>query len=240
MKELSEPAVEKFIEKIKRSGIYPPVDHMPYLPNLASPKEDVYAKSLDALIAELGRCETLKIPYLVTHLGSHLGSGVEKGYQRVADSINTAFETVENDVMLLLENTAATKNSVGGSFEDIKAIMDRVDIIERVGVCFDTCHAFVAGYEIRTKEDLKSTLEHFDEVVGIEKLKLIHLNDAKADLGSKLDRHEHIGLGYIGEGGFRVILQNPNLKDLPMILETPVDERRDDLGNIRKVRELAD
>ncbi|MHC1564828.1 MAG: deoxyribonuclease IV [Candidatus Syntropharchaeales archaeon] len=240
MKELSEPAVEKFIEKVKRSGIYPPVDHMPYLPNLASPDEHIYRKSLDALIHELGRCEALEIPFLVTHLGSHRGSGLANGYQRIADAINRAFTEVENDVILLLENTAGTKNSVGGFFEDIRAIMDRVDNIERIGICFDTCHAFVAGYEIRTKESLKATLEHFDAVVGLEKLKLIHLNDAKGDLGSKLDRHEHIGLGYIGEEGFRVILQNPHLKNLPMILETPVDERCDDLGNIRKVRELAD
>ncbi|HEC56423.1 MAG TPA: deoxyribonuclease IV [Candidatus Syntrophoarchaeum butanivorans] len=240
IKELTPTEIELFIEKVKESRIYPPVDHMPYLPNLASPEEDVYRRSVDALITELERCGMLEIPYLVTHLGSHKGSGLENGYRRVADAINTAFSRVDNDVILLLENTAGTKNSVGGAFEDISAIMDLIDRIDRIGVCFDTCHAFVAGYEIRTREGLDATLKHFDEVIGLSQLKLLHINDTKGDLGSRLDRHEHIGLGMIGEDGFRVILRDPRLRDLPMILETPVDQRRGDLDNIRKVRELAD
>ncbi|RLG33030.1 endonuclease [Methanosarcinales archaeon] len=238
-KELSQTAINKFVEKLESSGLYPPVVHMPYLPNLASPDEEVYKKSVNTLIAELVRCQELTIPYLVTHLGSHRGSGIEKGYERVADAIKTAFDEVENDVIILLETTAGTKNSIGGSFEDIKAIMNQIDDINRIGVCFDTCHVFVAGYEIRTAEGLERTLKHFDEVIGLSKLKLLHINDSKGDLGSRLDRHEHIGLGYIGEDGFRLILHDPRLRDLPMILETPVDERCDDRCNIEKVRELA-
>jgi deoxyribonuclease-4 len=143
-------------------------------------------------------------------------------------------------VMLLLENTAGTKNSMGGTFEDIRRIMDRIERKERIGICFDTCHAFAAGYELRTEKSLNATLQHFDEVLGLDQLKLLHLNDAKGGLDSRLDRHEHIGLGYIGEDGFRVILNDARLKGLPMILETPVDDRRDDTGNLQKVRELAD
>ncbi len=141
--------------------------------------------------------------------------------------------------MLLLENTAGTKNRMGGTFEDIRRIMDHIEHKDRIGICFDTCHAFVAGYELRTEESLNATLQHFDEVIGLDHLKLVHLNDAKTGLDSRLDRHEHIGLGYIGEDGFRVILDDARIKELPLILETPVDNRRDDRGNILKVRELA-
>ncbi|MEA2076344.1 MAG: deoxyribonuclease IV [Euryarchaeota archaeon] len=241
IKELTETAAIRFSGKVKHSKIFPPVDHMPYLPNLAAPTDDVYDKSVAALTEELKRCNALQIPYLVTHLGSHRGSGKEAGLRRIGNAINTAFREVaiDNGVMLLLENTAGTKNSMGGTFEDIRAIMARIEHKERIGICFDTCHAFVAGYELRTEKSLNATIQHFDEVIGLGHLKLIHLNDAKAGLDSRLDRHEHIGLGYIGEGGFRVILKDARIRDLPMILETPVDDRRDDRGNLRKVRELA-
>jgi deoxyribonuclease-4 len=239
IKELTEPETLRFIEKVEHSEIFPPVDHMPYLPNLAAPTDDVYKQSVAALIEELKRCDSLHIPYLVTHLGSHRGSGKAEGFRRIMEAINIAFNEANNSVMLLLENTAGTKNSMGGTFEDIRRIMDYIEHKDRIGICFDTCHAFVAGYELRTEERLNATMQHFDEVIGLDHLKLIHLNDAKAGLDSRLDRHEHIGLGYIGEDGFRVILKDARIKELPMILETPVDNRRDDRGNIQKVRELA-
>ena len=238
-KDLSTEQIEKFTEGIKESGIYPPVAHMPYLPNLASPKEDVYSRSIDTLANEIVRCSALRIPYLVTHLGSHLGKGMEEGFGRIISAVNTA--TCENrNVMLLLENTAGTKNSMGGSFEDIQRIIDGLERDEMVGVCFDTCHAFAAGYELRTAEALDATIAEFDRTIGLDRLKLIHLNDSKGALNSGVDRHEHIGMGEIGEYGFRSILHHDVLKTLPMILETPVDERRDDVGNIRVVRMLAD
>jgi deoxyribonuclease-4 len=239
IKQLVESETQQFIKKVEQSGIFPPVDHMPYLPNLAASADDVYSQSVAALIEELRRCGALQIPYLVTHLGSHRGAGEAVGLRRIIDAINTAFQEVDNRVMLLLENTAGTKNSMGGTFEHIRRIVDEIEQRDRIGLCFDTCHGFVAGYEMRTEEGLNATLEHFDEVLGLENLKLIHLNDAKGELDSRLDRHEHIGLGYIGEDGFRVILHDPRLRDLPMILETPVDKRRGDVENIEKVRELA-
>ncbi len=239
IKPLSETETTRFIEKIEHSEIFPPIDHMPYLPNLAAPTDEVYEKSVETLISELKRCDALQIPYLVTHLGSHRGAGKEIGLQRIVDAINTAFREAENSVLLLLENTAGTKNSMGGTFEDIRHIVDRIEHKDRIGICFDTCHGFAAGYEVRTEESLNKTLQHFDAVLGLENLKLIHLNDAKGGLDSRLDRHEHIGLGYIGEDGFRVILTDPRIKDLPIILETPVDNRRGDTENIQKVRELA-
>ncbi|MDH5770490.1 MAG: deoxyribonuclease IV [Candidatus Bathyarchaeota archaeon] len=238
-KTLSEDDVKNFTRKLADSGIAPAVSHMPYLPNLASPKEDVYEKSVETLTAEVHRCGLLNIPYLVTHLGSHLGAGMELGYRRIVDACNEALSEVENDVIMLLENTAGTKNSMGGTFKAIRHIIDGVEQKSRVAVCFDTCHAFAAGYDLRNEKALSETLERFDEVIGLDLLRVVHLNDSKGDLGSQIDRHEHIGLGFIGEEGFKTILRNETIRPLPLILETPIDKRRDDYGNLEKVRELA-
>ena len=237
-KDLSDEDANSFTAKLKQSDMGPVFDHMPYLPNLASPDADIYKQSVSTLISELYRCGQLQIPFLVTHLGSHRGSGHKEGLKRLVDAISSAFSETENEVMLLLENTAGTENSMGGSLGDIAAIIDALDS-KRVGVCLDTCHLFGAGYELRTPEGIGSTLDEFDTLIGLKRLKLIHLNDSKGDLGSALDRHEHIGLGKIGEIGFRSILGNETIKSLPMILETPIDFRRDDQGNLRVARELA-
>jgi deoxyribonuclease-4 len=235
---LSKESCKTFRSKILSSHLLP-VDHMPYLPNLASPKSDIYDKSVAALASELERCSLLGIPYLVTHLGHHLGDGIAGGRERVVKAINAALKVSDNSVMLLLENTAGERNSVGSTFEHIRAIMDGINCQNRIGICFDTCHAFAAGYELRTETGISETMTQFDNAIGIHNLKMIHLNDTKGDLGSSLDRHEHIGMGYLGEGAFRLILHHPVLSALPLICETPVDERRDDVGNIEKVRELS-
>jgi deoxyribonuclease-4 len=237
-KPLSDGDCDSFRKKIGATGILP-VDHMPYLPNLASPKDEVWQKSVETLGAELDRCHRLGIPYLVTHLGHHLGAGIAGGRERVIRAINEALAGSDSRVTLLLENTAGEKNSVGSSFEHIHAIMDAITPPERIGICFDTCHAFAAGYELRTDAGIAGTLAQLDEQVGLHHLKIIHLNDTKGDLGSGLDRHEHIGMGFIGEEGFRRILHHKEFSSLPLICETPDDARRDDAGNIAKVRELA-
>jgi deoxyribonuclease-4 len=237
-KDLTPEDTESFVLKMKRSGIGPAFDHMPYLPNLASSKDEVYNQSVATLSAELLRCSQLRIPYLVTHMGSHLGSGREAGIRRIVEAIDAAFSSAKNDVMLLLENTAGTKNSMGGSFEDIAAVVDAADS-RLLGICLDTCHLFAAGYELRTPDGLNQTLEKFDRAIGWERLKLVHLNDSKGAIGSGLDRHEHIGQGMIGEAGFRAILGHEKIRTLPLILETPIDSRRDDRGNLKAARELA-
>jgi deoxyribonuclease-4 len=152
--------------------------------------------------------------------------------------VNDSFNSVENEVVLLLENTAGTRNSMGSAFEDISCILSRIKVDKRVGVCFDTSHAFAAGYDLVSGGAVQHTLHRFDEVIGLEALKLVHLNDSKGALGSRADRHEHIGMGKIGERGFRNILRS-RLGQLPLILETPIDRRRSDVGNLEKVRELA-
>ncbi len=237
-KKLSSLEVESFREKLSESGIWPVFIHTPYLLNLASPKDDVYAKSVNLLKDELRRASELNVPYVVTHLGSHLGYGKMEGFKRIVEAVNDSFSSIKNDVVLLLENTAGTKNSMGSAFEDVEYILSRIKVGERVGVCFDTSHAFAAGYDLVSRGAVQHTLRRFDEVVGLEKLKLVHLNDSKGALGSRVDRHEHIGMGKIGERGFRNILQS-RLGQLPLILETPVDGRRSDTGNLEKVRELA-
>ncbi|MFA5331546.1 MAG: deoxyribonuclease IV [Methanoregula sp.] len=237
-KPLSDGDCDLYKKKVATTGLLP-VDHMPYLPNLASPKPEIWEKSVQTLTAELDRCGRLSIPYLVTHLGHHLGDGIAGGRARVIKAVTEALAGSSSPAMLLLENTAGEKNSVGSSFEHIGAIVNALNDDRRIGVCFDTCHAFAAGYELRTDEGIASTLAQFDEQVGLSRLRVIHLNDTKGDLGSGLDRHEHIGLGFIGEDGFKRILHHPVFAGLPLICETPVDDRRDDRGNIRKVRELA-
>jgi deoxyribonuclease-4 len=237
-RELDSGRIESFRLKVKKSGVWPVFVHTPYLLNLASPKADVYRKSVDALKNELRRAAELGVPYVVTHLGSHLGHGKRTGFTRIVDAINGAFSAVENDTVLLLENTAGTRNSMGSSFEDIEYIISRIEDRGRIGVCFDTCHAFAAGYDLVSQGAVEQTLRRFGETIGLKELKLVHLNDSKGGLGSRIDRHEHIGMGKIGETGFRHILKS-RLRQLPLILETPIDERRSDIQNLRKVRELA-
>ena len=238
-KALDEEETEHFVRKLQMSKIDPAFSHMPYLPNLASHDKAIYRKSVETLVAELERAGKLSIRFVVTHLGSHMGAGMEVGFKQIADACNKALSAVQNDVQLLLENTAGTKNSMGGTFEDIRRIISGIDQRSRVGICFDTCHGFAAGYDVRTPEGLKTTLGQIDALIGLDRLKVVHLNDSKGKLGSHMDRHEHIGLGQIGNKGFRVILHNELIRELPLILETPIDNSHNDEWNLRKVRQLS-
>lgn len=229
---------EAFKEKRRRSGIDPVFVHMPYILNLASPHDEVYRRSVGSLALELKRCAALSIPFLVTHLGSHLGAGAGGGVERVVDAINTVIGDLEGPAVILLENGSGSGNQIGSDFEELRLILDGVEDGGRVAVCLDTCHAFAAGYELRTPDGLDETLEAFEGAVGFEKLILVHLNDSLGGLGTGVDHHEHIGMGEIGEEGFRLILRS-RLADVPMIMETPVDDRRSNDDNMRLVRELA-
>jgi len=239
-KDLSDINVKNFKQKLDVSKIdrFATVTHMPYLPNLATPNQDAYSKSVKTLEDEIERCGKLGIPFLVSHLGSHLGTGEEKGIARLVKAFEKAAK-IKNDVMILLENTAGQKNTVGADFDQLASIFSKLRPAKRFGICFDTCHAFSAGHDLRTNKAVKDTLEKFDEAIGIEHLKILHLNDSKGELGSNLDRHYHIGLGGIGEKGMSAIIKFMNKKKIPMILETPIDDIRDDFANIKKVKELA-
>ncbi|TMI30239.1 deoxyribonuclease IV [Candidatus Bathyarchaeota archaeon] len=231
--------VGNFKEKLKTSGIGPPISHMPYLPNLACPEDELYEKSVATLAEEVDRCVQLGIPYIVTHLGSHLGRGREVGLQRLTSALDVATKRARGDLQILLENMAGQANSMGSKFQDLKEIMSGVKRAERIGVCFDTCHAYAAGYDLQSKRGVDQTLSKFNDIIGFDSLKVVHLNDSKGGIGSGLDRHEHIGMGYIGERGFKAFLHHDTTRGLPWVLETPEDERRDAQGNLRMVRKLG-
>lgn len=231
--------VQVFGEKLDKSGLAPVVDHMPYLPNLSGPEDEIYDKSVSTLNAEVERCVQLGIRYLVVHLGSHLGAGRQVGLERLSKALNQATKRAKGDFQICLENMAGQKNSMGSKFEEVREILDTVKQQERVAVCLDTCHTYAAGYDLHVEKAVEKTMAAFDSTVGFENLKVVHLNDSENGLGSGLDRHEHIGLGYIGNSGFKAILHHRAIRDQPMILETPVDERRGIPGNLEAVRRLA-
>ena len=233
-KDLTKEVIDAFKSKLKDSKIdrFAICAHMPYLPNLATPKDDAFEKSVNTLINEVERCAQLGIPYLVTHLGSHLGTGEEAGIKKLVEGLTKAGQT-KNDVMILLENTAGQKNSVGSDFKQLGEIFKQLKPGKKFGVCIDTCHAFVAGYDLRTAEKVKKTFKEFDKHVGIENLKILHLNDARGELGCNLDRHYHLGLGGIGEEGIKSVVKFANKKKIPIILETPIDDDRDDFENVK-------
>lgn len=239
-KDLSNGDVSEYKEKLEASKIdkFATCAHMPYLPNLASPKEDAFAKSVDVFVNEVKRCGMLGIPYLVTHLGSHLGTGEEKGIKRLVKGLTKAAQ-VNNDVVILLENTAGQKNSVGSNFEQLAEIFFQLKPSKRFGICLDSCHAFAAGYDLRTESSVKETFSKFNDAVGFEYLKIVHLNDSKGEIGCSLDRHYHIGLGNIGKKGMSAFIKGVNKKKIPMILETPIDDIRDDFDNLKVAKELA-
>ena len=238
--------VQMFKLKLGHSGINSNAVavHMPYLPNLSAPNSELYKKSIDSLISELQRCVRLEIPNLVIHLGSHLGSGPQNGIDQLVNSVNTATDHSKSSgrksekVTFLLENSAGQKNSIGSKLEDIRSILDKISS-KNVGICMDTCHAFAAGYDLRSEKTNDDFVDKFDSVIGLEKLRLIHLNDSQKDNGSHIDRHEHIGLGKIGTKGMSAILKNRKLKGKPIIMETKEDSVRNNLDNLRVALELV-
>ncbi len=238
-KPLTEEDAGAFRLAVAESSIAPVVAHMPYLPNPATPRADIWEKTVTTIEREVERCRMLGIPYLVTHLGSSLGSDIGKARERAITAIGRGVDVSEGAVTMLLENTAGTKNSIGTTFEEIADILEGVERQGSAGVCFDTCHAFSAGYDLRTADATDAVIKDFDSIIGLSRLKIIHLNDTTTELGGRRDRHEHIGLGTIGEEGIQSVVTHPALHDLPFICETPVDERRDDYGNIACVRKLA-
>jgi deoxyribonuclease-4 len=239
-KPLAAQEIERFHTKQAQTGIRPVVAHDSYLINLGSPDDALWEKSLRAYIVELRRCQALGIPYLVMHPGSHVGSGEEAGLRRVASALDRAHDaTPDATVMTLLETTAGQGTNLGHRFEHLAAIREAVQNPDRVGVCFDTCHAFAAGYDLRTPETYAATMAEFDRILGLETLRCLHLNDCKRELGSNVDRHEHIGQGALGLEAFRLLMNDPRLAGLPGLLETPKGpEMLEDVENLRVLRSL--
>jgi deoxyribonuclease IV len=237
-KPLEEETVAAFKDKRKKSGISRVVDHMPYLPNLASPERSTKKISRYTLNEELKRCDALGIDYLVIHLGSHLGKGSAVGVANIAEACVGAIGESDGEASILLENMAGQKNCVGARFEELRAILDKVGETDRVGICLDSCHLFAAGFDLGNEEAVNNTMRLFDDVVGLGRLKVVHLNDSKGSLGSRLDRHENIGKGKIGRKGIRALLHYPGISERPLIMETPYEDIKTMKQSIRLVRTL--
>lgn len=240
-KPLTDKDITRFQQALRETLIYPVIGHTAYLINIASPNEELWMKSLEALVVEVERCAALGIPFLVLHPGAHTGAGEEVGLHRVTTALNETLNRTKNsEVTILLESTSGQGSALGGRFEHLAQLLEDSFYPERLGVCLDTCHIFAAGYDLRTEEACAETFRKFDEIVGTDNLKAIHLNDSKGELGGRLDRHAHIGMGMIGLEGFRWIVNNPKLSSLPMVLETPkgkdMQEDRDNLGILRSLQ----
>lgn len=232
-----------FREALASKQIVHPLSHASYLINLASPDKLLWQKSVDAMVVELQRAQQLGIPYVVVHPGASVTASEAAGIKSVIRALNEIHRrTTKLSAIPLLENTAGQGSCLGCRFEQLAAMLNGVKEPDRVGVCIDTCHAFAAGYPLGTPRDYRATWKELENTVGIGRVKAIHLNDSKRELGSRVDRHEHIGRGRLGAEPFRLLLADERLAKIPMYLETPKGEHEGeswDVINLRTLRSLA-
>jgi deoxyribonuclease-4 len=237
---LTSEVVTEFRRQWEKNNHLPVAAHDSYLINLAAPDPTTLEKSVAAFADELQRAAALGIPFLITHPGSHRGQGVEAGLERFVENMDRAITRSQTStVMVLIENTAGQGTNLGSTFEEISFIISESQYGDGLGVCFDTSHAFAAGYDIRTRVTYEDTLSTFDQIIGLKRLKFFHINDSKRPLDSRVDRHEHIGEGEIGLAGFRLLLNDPRFWQHPMVLETPKGkELKEDKKNLKVLRSL--
>jgi len=230
-REVSDPELKRFHQAKHETGIQIIASHTSYLINLASEEPEIRKKSIQALKAEMIRSCQLELSYVVIHPGAHKGAGVNQGLNRIAESLNTIFDQLTTNIpLLLLETTAGQGSSLGSCFGHLSTIMEKVTRSEKLGICMDTSHIFAAGYDIRTDESYNHTMKAFNSTIGFQHLHLFHLNDSKKDIGSGIDRHEHIGGGFIGTGAFRRIMNDSKFKNVPKIIETPKENNMDQVN----------
>jgi len=228
---------EEFQESRDEQDQNPYVIHSTYLVNLATPKEDLFEKSLNCLQSELNAAATLGVEYVVFHPGAHTGSGRENGIERIAEGIDEL--DIPDGVMLLLENTAGKGTTLGKSMGELREMIQKAETdSEKIGVCIDTCHAHAAGYELRENDGFQDFIQEIEEDLGLEKVEVVHLNDSKDEKGSEKDNHEHIGEGNIGEEGFRNVVNSEKLEELPMVLETPTSDGKGYSENLENIMDL--
>jgi len=241
-KPLDQNQIEKFFASSKTLGVDVFASHDCYLINLASPDPEILTKSRNAFLDEMDRADALKIPCLVFHPGAHTGSGEETGLKKVSESIDYCVKRrPESRVTLTIETTAGQGTSLGYKFEHIAKIIERSNYPDKLGVCVDTCHIFAAGYDITAQKGFDSAFKLFDKTIGLKKLKMFHVNDSKKGLGSRVDRHEHIGKGFIELEGFRLLVNDARFKKTPMILETPKGpDGAEDIVNLRVLSGLIE
>lgn len=227
-----------FQNALKNSSIQDVVVHASYLINIASCVTSLNHQSRDALKKELLRCNELGIPYLVLHPGSAVGCSAQDGIAQVAEALDAVLSEVPGETAILLENMAGQGSSIGSTFEQLAAIYEKITHKKRVGIAFDTCHAFAAGYDFTTEAKYEKMWHHFDQTLGLSLLKAIHINDSKKECGSKVDRHEDIGKGKLGQEPFKLLFNDPRFFDIPKILETPRAELSDYARNMEVLRSL--
>lgn len=239
-KEITDQDLRRFHSFYGKFNIFPVVAHDSYLINLASPDPVLHRKSIESFFNEMERCEKLRIPYLVFHPGAHVGSGEKAGLKKIAQSINVLLKRGKGfKVSLLFETTAGQGTALGYKFEHIADIIKMVRQKKSIGVCVDTCHIFAAGYDITTQKGYNKTFENFNKLIGFDKLKVFHINDSKKELGSRVDRHEHIGKGYLGLKPFRFLVNDKRFVDIPKILETPKGpDLKEDVENLKVLKRL--
>lgn len=241
----AKPLIDEDIANYKtaalKSNIKHVVAHDSYLINLCALNPEILKKSREAFFDELKRCETLGIQYLNFHPGAHIGAGEKEGIKKIIESLNWAHERTKGfQVLSVLETTAGQGSSLGYKFEHLKEIIEGVDEPKKMAVCIDTCHIFAAGYDISTEDGYEKTFKEFDDIIGLKKLVAFHMNDSKKGLGSKVDRHEHIGKGMIGKNAFRFLMQDGRFASIPKILETPKGEDlKEDKMNLAVLRKLS-
>jgi deoxyribonuclease IV len=237
--ELEVEEIELFRKAHEKSGDMPVASHASYLVNLATGKEELLKKSINNLVLELDRCAQLGVPYVILHPGSHGGDGLEVGLKRFTRGLDRVVEQSDGTVQVLVETTAGQGTGLGSSFAELAFILDNSKFPELLGVCVDTCHVFAAGYELRSADGYQATITAVESSIGLEKILFFHLNDSKKELGSRVDRHEHIGRGAIGLDGFMNLLNDSRFSGLPMTLETPKsDSLAEDRENLRILRSL--
>ena len=238
----SKPITNQMVEDLKvareETGISALITHDSYLINLCAPNLEIKEKSYKALLSELGRSGELGIPYVVSHMGAHMGQGEEEVLKIVAEQAKKILTESPDGVTLLMETTAGQGSSLNYLFEHLARILELAGNPDRLAVCLDTCHIFAAGYDIRTAETYESTFDRFNQMVGLDKLKVIHVNDSKKELGKRVDRHDHIGEGLIGEEAFRLLMNDPRFASTPLILETPDAETMHEV-NLKKLLSLV-
>ncbi|HKB08267.1 MAG TPA: deoxyribonuclease IV [Candidatus Polarisedimenticolia bacterium] len=239
---LGDDEVARFRKARLRTGIDEVIAHASYLINLCSPDDALYRKSIDAVVLELERCSRLGVDWLVVHPGGHKGEGDEFGIRRMAAAIDEVHRRQEGCSGIAVETTAGQGTILGHTFEQIGAILARVKRSERIGVCLDTCHVFAAGYDLRDPRSYAETMRRFEGEIGLDRLRAVHVNDSKRDLGSRVDRHEHIGRGRLGLQAFRQVMNDPRLWTVPLILETPKDETSyvEDVMNLKTLIGLVE
>lgn len=238
--ELKDDVIKRYRQNLTKCDIHPVVSHSSYLVNLATSNQELWEKSRDSFAEELERCDRLGIRYLIVHPGSHMGAGEDVGVARVAAALNEIYANKKIKCVTCIEQTAGQGNHIGYKFEHLAAIRKGMRDKKKFAVCFDTCHLVAAGYDYSTPEKYEAMMSSFNRLVGLGTLKVVHFNDSKTPLGSRVDRHADIGKGTVGKSGFRSFLTDPRLAQIPGLLETPTDGTgKDEKRNLAALRRLS-